>query len=411
MNEVRREAFSMRKTKKSVNGDEKDEDEDDEEGDENPSNSCPLSVDAWITWYPQEWIGWVMYGTPCDKPTHHWVTQNISEGPSDEPTYYEDETGKKSSKKPPGRVLQRERANNETTTSRVTTDTNTLVSHRIVQGDREARIVQSTYDLKMINILKANADTDEKLERVNEYYEEFLINESDLLGERMREQRALREQKHADAKAKLERESKSNSRVLPTPSPVNINQESLPVNTPNNDILYPLEYQHNGESSYNGLANGREFPSQMEFPQVRDEDMNYAKPSESSISKPTMSFSIVSNNRARPTSSNAPISGRPPLVPNPSLVLTRSRSPQAIKSPAPENPYCGKDWEYINSTLHRKYPMEEPGLISLIDFNFRDGSKDLCDLQDLKKGEVEDDETLGMTELWTIFSQAYYRRV
>ena len=44
--------------------------------------------------------------------------------------------------------------------------------------------------------------------------------------------------------------------------------------------------------------------------------------------------------------------------------------------------------------------MEEPGLISLIDFNFRDGSKDLCDLQDLKKGEVEDDETLGMTELW-----------
>ena len=27
---------------------------------------------------------------------------------------------------------------------------------------------------------------------------------------------------------------------------------------------------------------------------------------------------------------------------------------------------------YINSILHRKYLMEEPGLISLIDFNFRD---------------------------------------
>ena len=394
----------MRKTKKSTIEDEKDEDEDDEEGDENPSTSIPLSADAWTSWYPQEWIGWVMYGTPCDKPTHHWVTQLISEGPSDEPTYHEDETGKKSSKKPPGRVLQRERANNDTTISRVSSDSNTMLSHRIVQSDREVRIVESTHDLKMINILRANADTDEKLQQVNEYYEEFLLNESELLGERMKERRALREKKQSDEKAKKEMENnKPSKRVLPIPSPINTTLKSNPNNTPTvatpsaNDILY----RHNDDSPYSGLENGREFCSQMDFSQDREEDDNNAQPSASSISKPIMDFSLICNSRVRTSSSVAPKSGRPPLAPPvapPSSMLTRSRSPAA---PNPlVNPYRGKDWEYINTALHRKYPMEKPGLISMKDFSFREGSQDLCDLKDLKKGEVEDDETCEMTMIW-----------
>jgi hypothetical protein len=129
--------------------------------------------------------------------------------------------------------------------------------------------------------------------------------------------------------------------------------------------------------------------------------------SSSSLSIPTMDFSIICNSHPRPihsttASANREI-GRPPLVPA-LTVLTRSKSP--LKSVVtqetitPINPYRGKDWEYVNTNLHRKYPMAEPGLISLRDFIVTEAAKDLKDLQDLKTGEVEDDEQLHMTKLW-----------
>lgn len=409
LNEVRREAFGLRKTKKSTVDDDKDDEDDEEDGEENVS-SCPLSVEEWKNWYPQEWVGWVLYGTPSDKPTHHWVTQGISEGPSDEPTYFEDETGKKSSKKPPGRALQRERAHNETTTSRASSNSNTMLSHRILQSEGELKIAQSAHDLKMINLLRANADTDEKKEKVDEYYTEYLLKESDLLDERMRESRNQREKKKAD-------EEKSLKRIVSAPSPINNPTESIPKNTPlastpfDSDIIYPLEY--------NGLQNSEDiFSSQMEFSQENQSNL----PSGSSVSNPTMDFSIISNSRDVRSRSTPSIDyavdsstssllphqkstlGRPPLPPAASTVLTRSRSPhKGVVSQDPiaaENPYRGKNWEDVNTALHRKYPMEEPGFISPRGFNEREGMNDLSDLKALKNGDIEDDEDLEMTQMW-----------
>ena len=68
-------------------------------------------VETWKSWYPQEWVGWVMYGVPSENPTEPWVNQPISDGPTDVDTYFTDEKGMKSSKRPPGRTNQREKKN------------------------------------------------------------------------------------------------------------------------------------------------------------------------------------------------------------------------------------------------------------------------------------------------------------
>ena len=43
--------------------------------------------------------------------------------------------------------------------------------------------------------------------------------------------------------------------------------------------------------------------------------------------------------------------------------------------------------------------MEEPGLISLRSFKSGEAIKDVNELQDLKPGEVEDDDALQMTKM------------
>lgn len=92
LNEVRKEAFSLRKTK-STSSNEEEEEEDNEEN---------ISLtEEWTSWYPQEWIGWVMYGAPSENPTEHWVHQPTSKGPTNVEQYV-DGNGLKSSKKPPG---------------------------------------------------------------------------------------------------------------------------------------------------------------------------------------------------------------------------------------------------------------------------------------------------------------------
>ena len=55
----------------------------------------------WTTWYPQEWIGWVMFGTLSENPTKHWVYQAPSNGPTDV-EHSVDDKGPRSSKNPPG---------------------------------------------------------------------------------------------------------------------------------------------------------------------------------------------------------------------------------------------------------------------------------------------------------------------
>jgi hypothetical protein len=95
LNEVRKEAFSMRKTR-TINS---VDDEEEEDNEETSSNSL---VEEWETWYPQEWIGWVMFGTPAESPTEHWVNQQSSHGPTDVEHYFTDEKGSRRNKNPPG---------------------------------------------------------------------------------------------------------------------------------------------------------------------------------------------------------------------------------------------------------------------------------------------------------------------
>ena len=74
--EVRKEAFHARKSRKTS----KEEDEDEEDAEEHSSISegtLPALVEEWETWYPQEWVGWIMYGVPSDK-----IEKNKSENKS-----------------------------------------------------------------------------------------------------------------------------------------------------------------------------------------------------------------------------------------------------------------------------------------------------------------------------------------
>ena len=97
LNEVRKEAFLKKheKTKTLC---------DDEEDGDNEETSSPSLGEEWTSRYPQEWIGWVMYGTPSENPTEHWVNQPCSNGPTNA-GHYVDDNGMKSSKNPPGRRI------------------------------------------------------------------------------------------------------------------------------------------------------------------------------------------------------------------------------------------------------------------------------------------------------------------
>ena len=62
LNEVRKEAFNMRKSKMISTIDDEEEEESEE------TSSATLAEEC-STWYPMEWIGWVMYETPSENPT------------------------------------------------------------------------------------------------------------------------------------------------------------------------------------------------------------------------------------------------------------------------------------------------------------------------------------------------------
>ena len=81
--EVRKEAFNARKSRATST----EESEDEEDADELSSISegtLPALFEEWESWYPQEWVGWIMYGVPSENPRDHWVHQPTSEGPTSE---------------------------------------------------------------------------------------------------------------------------------------------------------------------------------------------------------------------------------------------------------------------------------------------------------------------------------------
>ena len=110
--EIRKEAFNARKSRATS----KEGDEDEEDADEPSSISegtLPALVEEWESWYPQEWVGWIMYGVPSENPTDHWVHQPTSEGPTDTEHFFTDDKGKRVSKKPAGRTHQRDVEKNQ----------------------------------------------------------------------------------------------------------------------------------------------------------------------------------------------------------------------------------------------------------------------------------------------------------
>jgi hypothetical protein len=194
LHEIRKEAFNLRRAKSA--GGAADEDEE-EEAEEVAEGTLPVLTEEWEQWFPQEWIGWVVWGVPSESPTEHWVNQPTSEGPTDTETFITDKNGKRISKKPPGRSHQRERESSESTETKTTSNNNTMMSHRLIQVDQELQIANSSHNLRIIELLRMNATTQEEITVADEYYKEFLLHEGDLLKKRLAIQKATREKEAA----------------------------------------------------------------------------------------------------------------------------------------------------------------------------------------------------------------------
>ena len=191
--EVRKEAFNARKSRATST----EENEDEEDADEPSSISegtLPALVEEWESWYPQEWVGWIMYGVPSENPTDHWVHQPTSEGPTDSEHFFTDEKGKRVSKKPAGRSHQRDVESVATAVTKISADSNTMMSHRLLQVDQELQIASSSHNLRIIQLLQSNATSEEEKSLVDDYYKEFLLHEGDLLRKRLAANKAQREQ-------------------------------------------------------------------------------------------------------------------------------------------------------------------------------------------------------------------------
>ena len=61
-----------------------------------------------------------------------------------------------------GRNVQRERSNSEVSIKKVTSDTNSMKYHHLLQVDLELEMARSAHDLKIIEIAMKNADNDSK---------------------------------------------------------------------------------------------------------------------------------------------------------------------------------------------------------------------------------------------------------
>jgi hypothetical protein len=152
LTEVRKEAFLKRFNrgdKASNASSDVIDDEDEVEGD-----GSMTIVEIWKSWYPQEWVDWVMYGAPSENPTDHWVNQPISAGPTDVETYFTDEKGTKSSRRPPGRTNQREKVSMESVQSKQSSDSNSLRAQHLKQVAEEMEASNSARDLYVIENLR-----------------------------------------------------------------------------------------------------------------------------------------------------------------------------------------------------------------------------------------------------------------
>lgn len=468
LNEVRKEAFSMRKTKKTEKEGGEEEEDDDEET-QLPEGSHEISSivgsEKWETWYPMEWIGWVMYGTPSENPTTHWVNQPTSSGPTDVDHYYTDEAGKRVSKKPPGRNVQRQREQTDTINTKTVADGNTMLSQRIVQMNAELAIASSAHQLQIIDRLQKNAKTAEEIEDAADLYREYLQDEAETVRKSLAEKRAKRLKdvvttaittgpNLCDNTPNIPRDvqdlSTSNS-VQSSNAPMEAMYHAQYDNE-SDDMFTPYENMIGFEDSYPNQSNQPQSYSGQIFnlPHSTSESMDFTQStsptqlyvSESSASQ--SSRSGPSNTRistvilpSRPIipdscpSQSSSIGesllcfqigveptvvtkGRPPLAPRtktipPTVALEKGRSYNTRNTPAKSNqlptiqdinPYRNKDYEYVNTILHGRYPIIKPGVLTMKNFDFIMAKQDLILLKDLKANDVEDDEDLFLIKLW-----------
>ena len=95
--------------------------------------------------------------------------------------FFTDEEGKRVSKKPAGRSHQRDVESVATAVTEISADSNTMISHRLLQVDQELQIASSSHNLRIIQLLQSNATSEEEKSLVDDYYKEFLLHEGDLL--------------------------------------------------------------------------------------------------------------------------------------------------------------------------------------------------------------------------------------
>ena len=163
LNEVRKEAFESRfvKTEKSSTSMNVAEDEDDDV--DNSRVSTIFGGTVWSSWFPPEWIGWVMYGISSENPSEHWVTQTISDDLTEVEHFNSDDIQTKSSLKPPGSFNQTDKVTVESVNTKEISYADTLRAQSLLLMKEELEIIRSKRDLEVIMNLRRLAQTEEQV--------------------------------------------------------------------------------------------------------------------------------------------------------------------------------------------------------------------------------------------------------
>lgn len=338
LNVVRREAFVMRPTTRTK------EDEEQQAADD------PAVVESWQNWYPQEWIGWCLFGPPSGDCHDAWVNQSVSNGPEEVIPF--EEGSRSSAKRPFGRAVQRERESHLKTTTKQTTDTITMQAKHFMQVDQELAMNKRLHDLATITMMEEVAVNDE--ERVSHFLYQLSLHRLlfDLLF--IKSQAAARQMKRDLVIA--------NFQNLRAQYP-NSNQPMNPSQQSPDEPIPPRVTQSSPNVRFTPSLSGEVMgPSQPEFEVTQN--VEYNEEQEDSAEKFLNDLSVGTF---------------------PSLT---------------KNKYVGINWETLNAIMHKKYPILRPGVIQTRDLTMKDVNDDYNLLKALKENDVEDDPSLTMTALW-----------
>jgi hypothetical protein len=429
LDEVRKAAFGMRKTKAKDSTAEQEE----EEEDIDESNALVIT-EQWETWYPQEWIGWCMYGVPSEKPTEFSVHQPVSNGPTDVESYFTDEMGRRKIRKAPGRMDQREKAEVEQSATKQNRNISNLMSQHVIQTTEEVEISRAASDIRLLNLLKEHESTTEEKEFNDWAMKEYLEREKHAFRARLLAHRKLREQELSHGQSlvttpvmntivifnddSMEKQGKTNEEETfyndtpveqlydPIQAAEYAREQQAPrvyfdasLNPSDDEFLDDIPQFATADTD---IYDGESASSQLtEEPQCITKDTTT---SENTLAKPKSVFTLPS-----PTKKYIRIKGKPPLhtkvqtevMTRPNKRVTRS-TPTGASKVVLKNPYKGMTWEDLNGKLHSKYPIciSKPGFIALKNFNVLEANEDVTNLRALEKNDLEEDPDLELVGMW-----------